>query len=165
MIIRDEAPADRDDVHRVLRDAFGRADEAELVARLRDDGVVIIALVAEMDGQIAGHIVLSRLATQVDGRAVGAAALAPLAVRPDCQRRGIGSRLITNAIAQARQAGIEALIVLGHPPYYGRFGFSAALAEKLASPVAAPAFMALELAPDALAGMRGSVTYPPAFGL
>jgi putative acetyltransferase len=165
MIIRDEVPADREDVHRALRDAFGRADEAELVVRLRDDDVITVALVAEVDGQIAGHIVLSRLATQVDGRPVEAAALAPLAVRAERQRCGIGSRLVATAIADARRAGIAAVIVLGHPHYYERFGFSAALAEKLASPVAGPAFMALELAPDALSGMRGSVTYPPAFRL
>ena len=165
MIIRDEAPADRSDIAWLLRDAFGRDDEAELVARLRDDGAVILALVAEADGEIAGHIVLSRLATQIDGRAVEAAALAPLAVRPDRQRRSIGSRLVETAIAQASRAGIAAVIVLGNPHYYGRFGFSAALAEKLASPVAGPAFMALELVPEALSGARGSVTYPRAFAL
>jgi putative acetyltransferase len=165
MIIRDKAPADRGDIDRLLRDAFGGADEAELVARLRDDGAIIVALVAEMDGEIAGHIMLSRLATQVDGRAVEAAALAPLAVRPQRQRCGIGSRLVAAAIAQARRAGIAAVIVLGHPHYYRRFGFSAELAAKLASPVAGPAFMALELAPNALAGVRGSISYPRAFGL
>jgi len=165
MIIRDEVPADRGEIDRLLRDAFGRADEPELVARLRDDGVVIIALVAEADGRIAGHIVLSRLATQVDGCAVEAAALAPLAVRPERQRCGIGSRLVAAAIAQARRAGIAAVIVLGDPHYYGRFGFSSDLAGKLASPFAGSAFMAVELVPNALAGARGCVRYPRAFRL
>ena len=57
------------------------------------------------------------------------------------------------------------MIVLGHPGYYPRFGFSAALARNLASPFSGEAFMALELVPGALAGKRGSVSYPAAFGL
>jgi putative acetyltransferase len=68
-------------------------------------------------------------------------------------------------MAHAKQAGIEALIVLGHPSYYPRFGFSAGLARKLASPFAGSAFMAMELRPSALSGTKGSVTYPKAFAL
>jgi putative acetyltransferase len=55
------------------------------------------------------------------------------------------------------------VIVLGHPAYYPRFGFSAKLAEPLASPYAGEAFMALELVPGALAGVSGEVRYPPPF--
>jgi putative acetyltransferase len=62
-----------------------------------------------------------------------------------------------------RDAGYAAVVVLGHPEFYPRFGFSADLAAKLASPFAGPAFMALELVPGALDGTRGTVTYPPAF--
>lgn len=54
---------------------------------------------------------------------------------------------------------------MGHPAYYPRFGFSASLAERPKSPFSGPAFMALELVPGALAGMRGEVRYPPPFGL
>src|SRR5690606_41926034 len=59
--------------------------------------------------------------------------------------------LLTRAGLDAcRQAGVEAVVVLGHPAYYPRFGFSAAAAEVLAAPFSGPAFMALELAPGAL---------------
>ena len=41
--------------------------------------------------------------------------------------------------------------MLGHPPYYPRFGFSAEAAAKVISPFAGrPAFMALEFIPGAL---------------
>jgi putative acetyltransferase len=53
----------------------------------------------------------------------------------------------------------------GHKGYYPRFGFSAALARPLEAPFSGDAFMALELAPDALRGEKGRVTYPPAFGV
>ncbi len=114
---------------------------------------------------IVGHILLSWLPTVMDGRVVKALALAPMAVRPGLQKQGIGGRLIAAALQEARDAGAEAVIVLGHPDYYPRFGFSAALARNLASPFSGEAFMALELVPGALVGERGSVSYPAAFGL
>jgi putative acetyltransferase len=163
--IREEVPSDRPEVDALVQAAFGGDYERRLVSRLRSDGLVAVALVAEAEQEIVGHIVLSWLPTQVDGRSVRAVALAPVAVRVDHQRRGIGSRLIKAAIEAGERAGAEAVILLGHPSYYPRFGFSADLAAKLASPFSGPAFMALELAPGALSGAAGSVAYPAAFGL
>jgi putative acetyltransferase len=165
MNIREEVPSDRPEVESLLHAAFGGDYERALVSRLRSDGLVAIALVAEAEQQIVGHIVLSWLPTQVDGRSVRAVALAPLAVRADHQRRGIGSRLIKAALEAGERAGAQAVILLGHPTYYPRFGFSEDLAAKLAFPFSGPAFTALELVPGALSGAAGSVAYPPAFGL
>lgn len=165
VIIREETPADRSDIDVLLRQAFGGEDEVKLVARLREDGAVAAALVAEADGEIVGHVVLSWLTTQVDRRPVRAVALAPMAVRPAQQRRGVGSRLVAAAIGKATQIGAQAIVVLGHRAYYARFGFSAEMAAKLAAPFSGPAFMALELVPGALEGVSGSVVYPPAFRL
>jgi putative acetyltransferase len=57
------------------------------------------------------------------------------------------------------------VIVLGHPEFYPRFGFSSEMARHLAGPFSGEAFMALELEPGALRGENGKVTYPAAFGL
>jgi len=57
------------------------------------------------------------------------------------------------------------VLVLGHPQYYPRFGFSSDRARALTSPFPPDAFMALELVADALDGIRGTVRYPAAFGL
>jgi putative acetyltransferase len=165
VIIREETPADRSDVDALLRQAFGRDDESKLVLRLREDGAIGAALVAEADGKVIGHLVLSWLPTRMDGRPVRAVALAPMGVRPAHQRRGVGSRLLAAAIAKARQIGAQAIVVLGDPAYYRRFGFSSDLAAKLEAPFSGPAFMALELVPGALAGVSGLVVYPPAFRL
>ena len=88
-----------------------------------------------------------------------------MAVWPDRQGRGIGSTLVRRGLDVLKRRGIAAVIVLGHESYYPRFGFSAALARKLAAPFSGEAFMALELTPGALAGERGTVRYPAAFGL
>lgn len=162
--IRAARPADAEVVAALNRAAFGGEEEVGIVERLRGDGLVAVELVAEQGGALAGHILLSRLPTVMDGRSVKAVALAPMAVRPGLQKQGIGGRLIAAALDKARAAGVEAVIVLGHPGYYPRFGFSAALAERLVSPFSGEAFMALELVPGALAGKQGSVSYPSAFG-
>src|SRR6202171_632920 len=104
MNAREENPSDCSAVDRLVRDVFGGNYQPELVARLRSDNLVIVALVAEVEEQIIGHIVLSRLTAQVDGRPIRAAALAPVAVRSDYQLRGIGSRLVATAIEHARRA-------------------------------------------------------------
>ena len=108
---------------------------------------------------------LSWLTVRVEGRPPRAVALAPLAVLPERQRQGIGSRLVAASIEAARGLGVEAIVVLGHPAYYPRFGFSAAAAQQLASPFSGNAFMALGLVPNSLAGKKGSVHYPSAFGI
>jgi putative acetyltransferase len=149
----------------VNRQAFGRADEASLVRRLRDDGLVVASLVAEQDGAAAGHLMLSWLPTRVDGHSLRAVALAPVAVLPERQRQGVGSLLVEASIQAARELNVEAIIVLGHPRYYPRFGFSASAARGLAAPFSGDAFMALELMPGSLAGKTGAAHYPDAFGI
>ncbi|HEV2955182.1 MAG TPA: N-acetyltransferase [Xanthobacteraceae bacterium] len=163
MIIRDESPADRPHIDLLLDEAFGGTYESRLVARLRQAGLVAVALVGEEDGQIIGHIVMSRLPAQLDGRAVRALALAPMAVQPDRQRRGVGARLLAAALERARAREAQAIFVLGHPAYYSRFGFSSGLAAKITAPFTGPSFMALELVPGTLSGVAGAVAYPAAF--
>lgn len=160
-----EATGDAEAIDRVHSAAFGGAYEADLVRALRADGLVAASLVAMDNDEVIGHVLLSDLGVEVDGRAVKAVALAPVAVRPDRQGQGIGSRLIREGLEAVRQKGYEAAIVLGHPGYYPRFGFSAALARKLSAPFRGEAFMAAELVAGSLAGKSGSVRYPSAFGI
>lgn len=165
ILLRAEVEADWPDVEWLNDAAFGGSDESRIIARLRAGKLIETALVATRDETIIGHIILSRLPTVIDGRVVKALALAPMAVAPEHQRGGVGSALVRAALDQARRAGWEAIIVLGHPGFYPRFGFSSALVAKLASPFSGDAFMALELVPGALDGARGEVVYPAAFGI
>lgn len=161
--IRVEAPADYAAIDEVVRLAFGGDGEVDLIRRLRAHGDIALALVAEQAEAVVGHIVMSRLATTMDDRPVRGLALAPVSVAPACQRSGIGGRLIRAALDGGRDLGFEAVILLGHPHYYPRFGFSPDLAQRLRSPFEGPAFMALELQPGALSGTQGAVVYPAAF--
>jgi putative acetyltransferase len=72
--------------------------------------------------------------------------------------------LVEEGLRACKQAGHRIVVVLGHPEYCPRFGFSAKLAERLESPYSGPAFMAIGLVPDALEGITGEVRYPPPFG-
>jgi putative acetyltransferase len=136
-----------------------------LVGALRESGDVVLSLVAEESGAIVGHILFSRLKLHInDGRVVTGVALAPMAVRPDRQRQGIGSTLVTAALSECRRRGERIAIVVGHTNFYPRFGFSHAKAAALRSVFQCDAFMAVELRPAALDGVAGAVEYPAAFG-
>ena len=165
MLIREEVPADIDAIAELNRTTFGGDHEADLIARLRADGLVIASLVAQVRAKIVGHILFSMLPAEMDVRTIRAAALAPMAVQPDLQHQGIGSKLVEEGLKAVRERSFDGVIVLGHPAYYTRFGFSAELARRLAAPFSDEAFMALELMPSALDGSMGSVSYPAAFGL
>jgi putative acetyltransferase len=163
--IRAELPRDREEVRKVNEEAFGQADEADLVDRLREEQVILLSLVAETDDRIAGHILFTRMFIETDQGPLEAVALAPVAVRPVDQRRQIGSSLIRRGLAELQKTGERIVIVLGHPAYYTRFGFSTEKVRDVASPFPPEAFMGLELSEGALDGVRGAVRYPAAFGL
>lgn len=162
--IRPEAERDRDAIWEVNRLAFGQEAEGRLVDALREGGFVRASLVAEVGGKVVGHILFSDLPILTEGGTVSALALAPMAVLPEYQRQGIGSALVRRGVAVCKEQGQRIVIVLGHPDFYPRFGFSANLTTQLVSPFGGgPSFMALELAPGALADVSGRVQYPPPF--
>ncbi len=161
-ILRAAGPEDTAAIRCVVSDAFGRRDEAVLVARLRHEGVVVPELLAEEGGEIVGHVLFSAAPISEGEHRVAAAALAPLSVRSDHQHKGVGSALVTAGLKLCRARGIAAVLVLGDPDFYGRFGFDPDLVERLRSPFSGAAFQAVELVPGALA-RGGAVRYPDAF--
>ena len=168
--IREESLHDRAAIREVNRLAFTGEDEARLVDRLRSDGEVTASLVAldQVEGgeeRVVGHILFSRLPIETETEVILAVALAPMAVLPGRQRQGIGSALVWEGLERCRKRGYSIAVVLGHPVYYPRFGFSARLTKNFIAPFTGDAFMALELIPGALEGVSGTVRYPAAFGL
>lgn len=160
-MIRYARTADQPAIAKVVETAFGRADEARIVERLRADGDAMFELVAEAGGAVVGHVMFSRLWAD---RSELYTALGPMAVRPDVQRSGIGSGLVRAGLESAPEFGAVGVLVLGHTDYYPKFGFTAAAAAQVASPFRGlPAFMALGLAEGAFAAPM-TVAYPDAFG-
>lgn len=152
-------------VHRAAFAAtdFGYQGEAELVAMVEADGDALVSLIAERAGRVAGHILFSRMSAVADGRPLAAAGLAPVAVLPDWQGQRVGGMLIREGLAELRDQGIALCVVLGDPAYYTRFGFSADLAARFASPFAGEHLMAVMLDSAVAWPVAGRADYAPAF--
>lgn len=165
MLVREETPDDLDVIREVNRQAFGGEAEVKLIDQLRADGDVVLSLVAQIDGEVVGHILFSKLESETTGGIIKAVALAPMAVSPEFQERGIGTAMVERGLALCRERGYNVVVVLGHPAYYPRFGFSSEKAKVLRSPYSelGEAYMALELVPGALRGVSGSIRYAKAF--
>jgi putative acetyltransferase len=160
-LVRSATPADYAAIHAVEAAAFGQEDEALMVEAARAEGAALVELVEERDGHIVGHILFNRMSCDPPRLIAG---LAPVAVDPAFQNQGIGDALCRAGIESAQALGAEAVVVLGHPTYYPRFGFSPALTAPLVSPYAGrEAFMGLELSPGALTPPL-KLDYPAAFG-
>jgi putative acetyltransferase len=124
-----------------------------LVDRLRGSSGCI-CLVAIEAGAVVGHILFSG-AQIVEGRTdARVAGLGPMAVLPSRQRCGIGSELVRRGLEACRRDGYGAVVVVGHPGYYPRFGFrrGSSFGLRCQFDVADAVFMAVELRPGALSG-------------
>jgi putative acetyltransferase len=165
--IRAETSKDIAAIRRVVEMAFGETGEARLVEALRQADALITSLVAVEKKGIVGHIAFSAVLIESQHAIANIVALAPLAVLPTHQRRGIGSELVRRGLTQCRRAGHRAVLVLGKPAFYQRFGFIKASLYSIRCPFDVPdeAFMAAELLPSALAGHSGTVKYRPEFDL
>ena len=164
LVVREELDKDHAAVHRVNSSAFETAAEANLVDALRAQASPIISLVAETADGIVGHILFSPI-TSEGGVVTAIMGLAPMAVLPGHQRKGIGTALVNAGIEQCKKLGVSAVVVLGHPEYYPRFGFTPAASFGISSEYDVPAevFMALELEPGYLQKWPGQVKYHPQF--
>src|ERR1700754_4219750 len=100
--IRPEQADDQNAIYRVNERAFNTSDEALLVDQLRQNGKVILSLVAVHDGQVVGHILFSPIVIATAGRTIDGVGLAPMAVLPEFQNQGIGSQLVKAGLDACR---------------------------------------------------------------
>ncbi|MEV6910323.1 N-acetyltransferase [Amycolatopsis sp. NPDC051071] len=168
MLLRQETPADHEAIHAVHLAAFAKRSvpvvEAKLVDELRGEGDLIgaLSIVAERDGEVVGHVCCSpsRLGTD-EKSTVG---LGPLGVLPAHHKSGVGSALVHAVLGAADALGYGAVVLLGDPNYYSRFGFVLAESFGITPPVAewAPHFQVRTLAAYT-EDLRGDFRYAPAF--
>ena len=174
MLIRRELPTDADAIRAVHLAAFAKPAtddaparqgvlEADLVDELRADGDLVLecCLVAEVDGMVAGHVAISRAFLDGERVLVG---LGPLGVLPDVQQAGIGSALMHATLAAADALGERAVVLLGHPTYYPRFGFGPAVDHGITPPQDwGPQYFMLRRLHAWGEGLAGAFRYAPAF--
>jgi len=154
--------SDLEDVLLVERLAFGGEEEAGLVRDLLDDPSArpLLSLLARQDGRAVGHVLFTAARLEDTSHDVATSILAPLAVIPDCQRAGIGGRLIEHGVERLAEWGVGLVFVLGHPSYYPSHGFEPATPNGLVAPYPISpdeAWMVRPLRPGLLGKTQGRV--------
>ncbi|EEQ03897.1 acetyltransferase [Yersinia rohdei ATCC 43380] len=147
-----------------MRQTFKRDDEAELVQQLREDGLLTLGIVATDDeGGVVGYAAFSPV--EVGGEDRQWVALAPLAVEESLRRQGLAEKLVYEGLDSLNEFGYAAVVVLGEPSYYQRFGFVPAASHQLTCrwPNTEDAFQVYALAEDALADTEGEVVFSAPF--
>jgi len=167
-VIRPEQPADHEAIRRVVSDAFKSTSEADLVEAIRaaPEYLAELALVAEVEGEVVGHVMVSYTNLDDGTTRHQIFQLSPLAVAPEHQRSGVGSALVRGVLERAKEFGAEFVVLEGDPRYYGRFGFEPAAPYGIlitlpewAPPEAAQLCRLVDTPPS----VSGRVIYPASF--
>jgi len=165
MEIRPFTASDADAVFEVHRRAFdGRTEESHIVQRLHDADRAVVSLVAVANDRIVGHVLFSPTTVDECGEPIELVGLAPVGVLPEDQNEGVGSLLIQHGLEACREAGVDAVVVLGDPGFYARFGFERASEYGLGNEYGADeGFMVKPLHDGTLDDVEGVVRYQPEF--
>jgi predicted N-acetyltransferase YhbS len=167
VIIRQETESDYGEIYKLNVTAFGQENEANLVESLRDSEAFIpsLSLVATINNQIVGHILISKIKILDGFKVHHSLSLAPMAVNPSVQKKGIGGLLIKRGLQIATELEYTSVIVLGHERYYSRFGFVPTKKWGISAPFEVPVevYMGIELVKDGLKEVGGTVQYPKEF--
>lgn len=170
--IRQEQESDNKAVYRLVELAFRNMEESDhrehfLVERLRKSDAFVpeLSLVAESNGEIIGHILMTKVEIVSDDKAVTSLGLAPVSVLPDYQGAGIGGALIREVHKRAAGLGYGSSVLLGHKDYYPKFGYKRAIDFGIEFPFDVPHefCMAIELLPDGLKDVHGMVKFSKSF--
>lgn len=146
--VRSETTADYPAIARVNARAFDTSPSVALIPTLhrhRRRFDPELSLVAEVDGQIVGHVLFSPQTIRILGENVEAVNLSPLAVAPEYQQQGVGGALVEQGHAVASAKGYALSFLIGHPPYYPRFGYQQKAFGSASLKVATAGFAAGEL--------------------
>jgi putative acetyltransferase len=168
MIIRPERPEEYSEIYQLIKTAFQTAKvsngkEQDFADQLRCSGNYIpgLALVAEDDGKLIGHIMLTKTYIVNNGHKIEALLLAPISVLCDYRDQGVGSALIYESFRRAKEMVYRSVFLVGDPAYYRRFGFQAAINFGIRHQPDIPDeyVMACELVVAALNGINGLISF------
>ena len=164
VIIRSETQDDHASIRDILIAAFANhpyshQTEHLIVDGLRADDALTVSLVAEVDGNVVGHIAFSPVT--IGGKDCGWLALGPVAVSPSHQRQGIGQALVNEGLNTIRNLGAQGCVLVGDPAFYRRFGFEHNRVLRMEG-VPPEVLMCLPMGDQM---PEGSVTHHPAFSV
>ena len=166
--VRVMQPAEFDAMRDLSIAAFGGdAVIGQLLDALReswawDDG---LSFVAVRDGELVGHVLYTHAILDAPDRLQGVLVLSPIGVRPDLQRQGVGSDLITSTLPLLGRRSEPLVFLEGHPTYYPRFGFRRGADMGFVAPslrIPRDSFMVYPL-PRYEPWMTGTLVYPDVF--
>lgn len=168
MVIRTVKQEDYDTIYHFVKTAFETAQvkdgtEQDFVLRLRAGNTYLpdLEFVTEENGELIGHIMLTKQAVEYgDGTIYTGVLVAPLSVALEHRNQGIGGKLMRYACEKTAGAGYTAAFLVGNPQYYGRFGFrkTTDFGIRNNSDIPDKFVQACEFVPDALRGIKGSIT-------
>lgn len=170
--IRKEEPKDVKEVFNLIERTFESEEMSDhkeqfLVERLRNSDAFIpeLSIVAEIDGKIVGHILITKLKIKNKTNEFDSLALAPLSVLPEFQGKGIGGKLIMESHKTAKGLGHKSIVLIGHENYYPKFGYERLDKYGIELPFQAAKenCMVIELVENGLKGINGMVEYPREF--
>ena len=164
MDIRVAQQKDFDEIYQLVQTAFATANvkdgtEQDFVLALRagDGYLPALEFVAEEDGKLIGHVMLTKKPVKTPSGQFAGLLLAPLCVALEYRSQGVGSRLVRHSMAEAKTLGYTGVFLAGDPAYYGRFGFRAIdrFGIQNDSPIPDQFVLGCEIAPGGLEGARG----------
>ncbi len=165
--IRQESRQDLVRIKEINDRAFEQEDEGILINKLRkkDQFIPELSLVAEADETVVGHILFYPVIINSAHQKHTTLSLGPMAVLPEYQKKGIGGKLINKGLIRAKDLGFRSVIVVGHPEYYPKFGFTKASKWSIKVPFEVPdeVFMAIEIVEGELQDKSGIIEYPAEF--
>jgi putative acetyltransferase len=167
IIIRAEKSVERPISDQIVRLAYGRESEVVLTECLRATAEFNpeLSIVADQGGKILGYALYSAATVITNAGPQRALALAPIAVLPECQKQGIGERLVRHGLERCRTRGVELVFSIGQPQYFSRFGFRAAdsLGLQCELPLRPGDLQAIDLSGRLLGSIQGQVLCPAPF--
>jgi len=156
--IRHERPTDFDAREALLDSAFGETRYRKASERLREDRLPAegLSFIAAEGRRVIGT---ARLWNVTVGHERQALLLGPVAVAEDSRARGLGGAMVRRSIQMARKLGHDAIVLVGDPEYYERFGFSGEKTGALwmPGPFERHRLLGRELKAGALDGARGMI--------
>jgi len=167
--IRPEEASDFPEIYHLVETAFESAphadgDEQDYVQKLRDSPNYLpeLALVAEREGELIGHIMLTRLDVETANGRQETLLLSPLSVASPHRSHGVGAALVRESLSRAVALKHRAVLVVGDPEYYSRFGFRCSREFGIGNLTGFEDInvMARELKEGALENLSGSVAFP-----